>query len=97
MARYRHYKCLIEPKMTGFFTTTCLDFNHAISRDSLKTIALATVCGDCIFYGAPLHAFAIYEQSHAPNRDNVAKSKWQRVHAKNQRAHCESATASIDR
>src|SRR5437867_4378181 len=59
MARYRHYKCLIEPKMTGFFTTTCLDFNHAISRDSLKTIALATVCDDCIYYGAPLHAFAI--------------------------------------
>jgi putative transposase len=59
VARYRHYKNLVKEGETGFFTTTCLDFNHAMARPEPKRIVCATLCDDCIFYGGALHGFVV--------------------------------------
>ncbi len=59
MRAYKHYKNMVEARATGFFTTTCLDFNHALRRPAIRDVMCMRLCDDSLYYGALLHAFAV--------------------------------------
>ena len=43
----------------AFITTTCLDFNHAFKRNSMKDAMVYSLLDDCRHYGAKLEAWVV--------------------------------------
>ncbi len=57
--RRRHYQNRVGPDKVGFFTSTVLDFAHALRRPEVKEAMIGSLLADLHAKGARLHGFVV--------------------------------------
>ena len=58
-SEYKHYQVRGREGDPIFFTTTCLDFVHALSARKIRNLMAASLIDHCRFYGAELPVFVV--------------------------------------